>query len=92
MSLRGPRVHDGAVNRFVLYHRHHPGDCAAAFEAWNGFSSPLRGTTTLSSCPFGAHEIWWDVTSTDEHEALAQLPKYVAERTVATRVADVGIQ
>jgi hypothetical protein len=91
MSVSGPRVHDDVVSRFVLYHRHQPADCAASFEAWNGFASPLRGTTTISSCAFGEHEIRWDVTSTNEHDARAQLPTYVAERTVATRVTDVHI-
>jgi hypothetical protein len=79
------------VSQFVLYHRHASEDCAAVFAAWNGFASPLRGTTTVSSCPFAGHEIWWKVIATNEHAALEQLPKYVATRTVAIRVADVEL-
>jgi hypothetical protein len=79
------------MKRFVLYHRHAAEDCGAAFAAWNGFQSPLRGGAAVSSCVFGAHEIWWDVTAADDREALAQLPGYVADRTVAVRVAAVDI-
>jgi hypothetical protein len=80
-------AHNDTMQEFLLYHRHTPNDCAATFAAWNGFQSPLRGTSTCSTCSFGAHEIWWNVTAHDDREALATLPKYVAGRTVAIRVA-----
>jgi hypothetical protein len=91
MSARRRSAHHLAMKRFVLYHRHAAEDCGAAFAAWNGFQSPLRGTAAVSSCVFGAHEIWWDVTATDEREALAQVPGFVADRTVVVRVAAVDI-
>ena len=41
--------------------------------------------------PLGGHELWWTVEATSEVEALALLPLYVAERTTATKVSEVGI-
>jgi hypothetical protein len=79
------------MQEFLLYHRHSPIDCAAAFASWNGFHSPLRGTSTCSTCSFGAHEIWWNVAAADDREALAKLPKFVAARTVAIRVAPIEV-
>jgi hypothetical protein len=79
------------MHEYLLTHRHDPAECAACFAAWNGFSSTLRRTTALASCVFGAHEIWWTVTAADPDEALAHLPKYVADRTTAARVAPVEI-
>ena len=83
--------HDSVMKDFLLYHRHSPNDCAATFAAWNGFQSPLRGTSTCSTCSFGAHEIWWNVSADDDREALSKLPKYVAGRTVAIRVAAIEV-
>ncbi len=74
------------MNHYLLYHRHASSDCAAAFAAWNAFSSELSGATAMSSCPFGAHEIWWWTEAADLRAALTRLPKYVAERTLAIRV------
>ena len=84
-------AHAASMSEFVLYHRHCSGDCAAVFAAWNGFVSPLRGSQPMSTCVFGAHEIWWSVAAGDDRVALALLPKYVADRTVAIRVAAVEI-
>jgi hypothetical protein len=79
------------MHSFVLYHRHAAGDCPAAFAAWNGFHSPLRGRSTISTCAHGGHEIWWLVSASDGRSAVRQLPAFVAERTVSIKVADVEI-
>lgn len=91
MSRPASGDHDRNMNRYLLYHRHAAADCPAAFAAWNGFHGPLRGTTATSTCPFGGHEIWWFVSADREAAALAQLPPYVATRTVAIRVDDVEL-
>jgi hypothetical protein len=76
---------------FVLHHRHEPDECPSAYAAWKGFESPLRGQQVPSSCRLGGHEIWWELEAADETDALARLPKYVGQRTVATRVNRVEI-
>jgi hypothetical protein len=79
------------VSRFILHHTHDARECAAAFAAWRGFRSPLRGRATPASCAFGGHEMWWDVDAADVDEALALLPRYLAERATAVRVEQVAI-
>jgi hypothetical protein len=76
---------------FVLHHRHEPDECPSAYAAWKGFESPLRGQQVPSSCRLGGHEIWWELEAADETDALSRLPRYVGERTVATRVNRVDI-
>jgi hypothetical protein len=76
---------------FVLHHRHDPHECAAAFAAWQGFDSPLRHGRVPSTCLAGGHELWWQVSATNRDAALAQLPRFVAERTAATLVREVVI-
>ena len=49
--------------RFVIQHRHEADDCGVVFAAFRGFTSPLRHTPALASCPCGGHEIWWSVTA-----------------------------
>lgn len=79
------------MTAFLLHHHHSSAECAAAYAAWKGFDSPLRGTSTYSTCAFGAHEIWWFVLAGSAPDALGQLPGYVAERTVAVPVAMVDV-
>jgi hypothetical protein len=79
------------MSRFLLHHTHETAECAVAFAAWCGFSSPLRRHEAICSCLSGGHEIWWTVGAADEQEALAQLPPYVARRTRAIRVWPVPI-
>lgn len=74
--------------RFRLSHRHAADECAATVAAWRGFTSPLRGRATVSSCAFGGHLVWWDVEAAGVGEALALLPDFVATRTHAVRVED----
>jgi hypothetical protein len=77
--------------RFLIHHRHEAHECAVAFAAWKGFTSPLRRETTIASCLAGGHEIWWEVTAPGQAAALAQLPRYVAERSEAIPVSDVRV-
>ena len=83
--------------RFVLSHRHPPAACGIAYAAWRGFDSPLRHTSTVASCltdpdDAGAeHLLLLTVDAASADAALAQLPPWVAQRTVARRVADVTI-
>jgi hypothetical protein len=77
--------------KFILHHTHEPRECAVAFAAWRGVRSPLRRHAALSSCPFGGHELWWELDAADEGEALALLPDFVAERATAIRVRPVEI-
>ena len=76
---------------FLLNHHHQPHECAAAFAAWQGFDSPLRHGRVPSSCLVGGHGLWWRVDASDQAGALALLPRFVAERTVAVQVRDVEI-
>ena len=76
---------------FLLHHRHEPAECAAAFAAWTGFQSPLRHRRAASTCLTGGHAVWWRVQADDAAAALAQLPLFVARRTVPIEVRDVEI-
>jgi hypothetical protein len=70
-----------AVSRFLLSHRHEPGECRFAFAAWHGFDSPLRKRSTIGTCHAGGHALWWEDEAGDPQAALAQLPPFLAERT-----------
>jgi hypothetical protein len=76
---------------FLLHHRHEPAECAVAFAAWSGFVSPLRRRPAASTCLAGGHAVWWRVEARDRAEALALLPRYVAERTTPIEVRDIQI-
>ncbi|QEC48770.1 hypothetical protein FSW04_15115 [Baekduia soli] len=76
---------------FLLHHVHEPGECGAVFASFTGHESPLRHRTTMSSCRYGGHAIWWAVTAGSPEAALALLPAYVARRTTASAVARVEI-
>jgi hypothetical protein len=80
-----------AVPQFLIHHRHAANDCGAVFASFHGFDSPLRRTSTLSSCQCGGHDIWWSVEADDVAGALDLLPFYVATRATATRVDAVRI-
>jgi hypothetical protein len=79
------------VPTYLLQHAHAPSECAVAFAAWTGFESPLRHTRAPSTCLAGGHSIWWRVQAADAAAALAQLPRFVARRTVLVEVRDVEI-
>jgi len=76
---------------FLLHHQHQPHECEAAFAAWQGFRSPLRHGQVASSCLIGDHGVWWRVEAADRSDALALLPKFVAERTNPIQVREVQI-
>jgi hypothetical protein len=79
------------VPQFVLVHHHEPRECRTAYAAWSGFDSPLRSRPTLASCVGGGHTIYWLITASDRGAALDQLPDWLAERTEANEVREVGI-
>jgi hypothetical protein len=76
---------------FILCHSHRPEECAIAVAAWRGFRSPLRHGRPLGSCVTGGHRLWWIVEAADSTAAIAQLPAYVAERTVIEQVREVPL-
>ena len=76
---------------FVLSHQHRPDECRISIAAWKGVSSPLRGGEPMGSCATGGHRIWWKVQAQDAESALAQLPPYVAARTIVDEVREVPI-
>jgi hypothetical protein len=73
----------------MLQHAHTARECGAVFASFKVFESPLRHQMAVGSCYFGTHRIWWQVEAQSGDEALAQLPRYVAERTTAIRVGDI---
>lgn len=79
------------VPLFMLSHSHAPDECETAFAAWRGFDSPLRHTLTLTSCVEGRHHAWWRVDAANAEAALAQLPPFVAERTVVEAAREVRV-
>jgi hypothetical protein len=91
MSPHAPRAKLAHMPRFLIHHHHAPRECGVVFTAFKGHESPLRHQSTLASCAFGGHAIWWSVEANSETEALGLLPFYVAERATATRVGEVEI-
>jgi len=79
------------VPLYLLHHEHEPHECAAAFAAWSGFDSPLRRRTAESTCVTGGHALWWRVEAADDAAALANLPRFVAERTNPIQIREIQI-
>ena len=79
------------MHRYLLHHRHEPDECGVVFASFRGHRSPLRRRPALASCRSGGHAIWWTVDAATEHDALALLPSFVAERTTVTSVSEVRI-
>jgi hypothetical protein len=77
--------------RFLLEHSHSAADCGVVFAAFNAFESPLRHRSTIASCHYGGHRIWWEVEAATGDEALACLPGYVAARTNVCPVRAIEI-
>jgi hypothetical protein len=77
--------------RFLIHHRHTPGECGVAFSAFKGHESSVRHQPALASCANGGHAIWWTVEAASEADALALLPFFVAERSTAVAVTEVQI-
>lgn len=92
MSERGAGAKvRSTMPRYLLCHHHLPHECGAVFASFAGDGSPLRHRTTTSSCRYGGHAIWWEVTAGSEQAALAMLPRYVAARTTVVRVGPVRV-
>jgi hypothetical protein len=79
------------MSRYLLHHRHEADECGVVFASFKGHRSPLRHRPTVASCRSGGHAIWWTVEAESEADALGLLPRYVAERTTASRVSEVDI-
>jgi hypothetical protein len=79
------------MTRFLVHHRHAPGECGIAFSAFKGHESSLRHRPALASCDSGDHAIWWTVEAASAVDALALLPYFVAERSTAVAVTEVQI-
>jgi len=80
--------------RYLLHHSHESRDCGVVFAAFKGYDSPLRHRPAPASCladPRPTHLIWWSVEAASAELALAQVPFYVAQRTVVTPISDVLI-
>lgn len=77
--------------RFMLTHAHHPNHCRVVAAAWKGFDSPLRHGRALGSCASGGHRLWWTVEASGADAAIAQLPPFLAARTVVEEVREVRI-
>jgi len=86
-----PHGNGAGVPRYLLHHVHEHRECGVAFASFRGGDSPLRRQVTLSSCISGGHAIWWAVEALSAQDALAMLPFFVRERTMAIRVGDVQI-
>jgi hypothetical protein len=80
-----------AMPEYILHHQHEPHECAAASAAWTGFDSPLRGRGAASTCLTGGHALWLRVQARDLGCALAQLPRYLAERTTPIEIREIEI-
>jgi hypothetical protein len=80
-----------AMSRYLLQHRHEPGECGVVFASFKGHASRLRHRATLASCRSGGHAIWWTVEADTEDEALLLLPPYVAKRTAVVQVSEIEI-
>jgi len=91
MSSEAIGRHVVCMPSYLLQHRHEARECGVVFAAFKGHESPLRRQETLASCRSGGHAIWWTVEAESESDALALLPFYVAQRTMATRVSKVDI-
>jgi hypothetical protein len=68
-----------------------PANAPSSSSRSKGHDSPLRHGVAIATCASGGHEIWWIVDALSVHDALALLPFYVAQRTIATAVAEVRI-
>jgi hypothetical protein len=76
---------------YLLHHRHRPEECEAAFAAWQGFTSALRGSLAFSTCLEGDHGLWRIIPAPDSAAVIALLPQLVAERSSVVRVREVSI-
>jgi hypothetical protein len=90
VKARGRRQPAG-MPRYLLHHTHDAAECSVAFASFKGHASPLRHATTIASCLFGGHTIWWLVDAPSPERALELLPFFVAQRSTAVEVREVQI-
>jgi hypothetical protein len=91
MCIRAEPPHPLTMSRYLLQHHHAPDGCGVVFTSFTGHRSPLRHPLTLTSCRSGGHDVMWTFDAASVQEAVRLLPRYVAERTTATRVSRVEI-
>jgi len=84
-------AHDAGMRIYLLDHSHEESQCDAAFAAWAGVRSELRGSTALAGCAQGEHRVIWRVEADDAQAALALLPGFIAAQTVVVPVREVVI-
>ena len=77
--------------RFLIHHQHEPRECGVAYASFKGCGSSVRHLPAIASCAFGGHAIWWTVDARDAQAALSDLPFFVAQRSSATKVAEVVV-
>jgi hypothetical protein len=77
---------------YLVRHHHDASECGAAFAAWRGFRSPLRGSRPMASCRVGDHTVWWTVVAPSARDALGQLPDFVARRAEAVQIEEVHVR
>jgi hypothetical protein len=76
---------------YLLHHRHRPEECEAAFAAWQGFTSALRGSSAFSTCLEGGHDLWRLIPAPDSAAVISLVPKFVAERSSVVRVREISL-
>jgi len=91
MRPAAPRTTVAIMATWVLAHAHEAVSCEIAYAAWSGYDSPLRRRSAIASCASGGHRIFWVVEAVDRDAALAQLPDWLAARTLVTEVSEVAI-
>ena len=67
-------------------HRHEAADCAAAFDAWTGFESPLQSGRPPATCRHASHTQTWVVEADSATAAVELLPAFVRDRTDAIEI------
>ena len=77
---------------YLVCHHHDASECGAAFAAWRGFRSPLRGRSALASCRVGDHSVWWTVVAPSARDALGQFPDFVARRAEVVEIQEVLVR
>ena len=77
---------------FLLHHQHEAHECAAAFAAWQGFESPLRHRRVRVELPLRrTRALVAGGRLRATAQALALLPRFVAQRTHPIQVREVEI-
>ena len=90
MSARARGGNARSMARYLLHHRHQPGECGVVFASFKGNQSCFA-TAPRCLLPSGGHETWCTVDAS-EADAARPLPFfYVAQRTTVPCVSEVQI-